>query len=148
MSKSKAPLVMLEQMVMLLVFALAAALCLQAFVKSDAVSRESEARDRAALLCQSMAEELRTNGGSSSKAARAVLGDFTINTGRLLIPLNEDMTAYTGAGLPYEDAPYLLEVYAPSYQAPGLDGADIHIMTHDGEDLFSLEVLWQAEVSA
>lgn len=31
--RSKAPLVMMEQMVMLLVFALAAALCLQAFVR-------------------------------------------------------------------------------------------------------------------
>ena len=33
--KSKAPLALMEQMVMILVFALAAALCLQAFVKSE-----------------------------------------------------------------------------------------------------------------
>ena len=39
--KSKAPLALMEQMVMLLVFALAAALCLQAFVQSDRLSRES-----------------------------------------------------------------------------------------------------------
>lgn len=51
--KSKAPLALMEQMVMLLVFALAAALCLQAFVQSDRLSRESEARDHAAVLCQS-----------------------------------------------------------------------------------------------
>ena len=51
--KSKAPLLLMEQMVMLLVFALAAALCLQAFVRSEAMSRESEARDHAAVLCQS-----------------------------------------------------------------------------------------------
>ena len=37
--RSKAPLVMMEQMVMLLVFALAAALCLQAFVRSDEIGR-------------------------------------------------------------------------------------------------------------
>ena len=48
--KSKAPLLLMEQMVMLLVFALAAALCLQAFVKSDGLSRRSEARDRAMTL--------------------------------------------------------------------------------------------------
>ena len=66
--KSKAPLSLMEQMVMLLVFALAAALCLQAFVKSDRISRESEARDRAALLCQSVAEAVRHNGGDLGAA--------------------------------------------------------------------------------
>ena len=149
MNKSKAPLVMLEQMVMLLVFALAAALCLQAFVLSDASSRKSEARDRAALLCQSMAEEMRLNGGSAPEAATAVLGDgWQCETGLFIIPLNEDMTAYTESGFPYEEAPYRLEVYAPSYQASGLDGADIHVMTPDRETLFSLEVMWQVEVTA
>ena len=39
--RSKAPLLLMEQMVMLLVFALAAALCLQAFVKSDGLSGDS-----------------------------------------------------------------------------------------------------------
>ena len=40
--KSKAPLMLMEQMIMLLVFALAAALCLQAFVKSEQLSSRSE----------------------------------------------------------------------------------------------------------
>ena len=48
--KSKAPLMLMEQMVMLLVFALAAALCLQAFVKADEISKQAEARDRAVLV--------------------------------------------------------------------------------------------------
>ena len=48
--RSKAPLAMMEQMVMLLVFALAAALCLQAFVKSDQLSQQGEVRDRAVTL--------------------------------------------------------------------------------------------------
>lgn len=55
--KSKAPLVMMEQMVMILVFALAAALCLQAFVLSDNLSRENERRDQAVVLCQNLVEE-------------------------------------------------------------------------------------------
>ena len=45
--RSKAPLVLMEQAVMVLVFALAAALCLRAFVWSDQLSRQNEARDRA-----------------------------------------------------------------------------------------------------
>ena len=36
--RSKAPLVMMEQMIMLLVFALAAVLCLQAFTTSREIS--------------------------------------------------------------------------------------------------------------
>ncbi len=152
MNKSKAPLVMLEQMVMLLVFALAAALCLQAFVLSDASSRKSEARDRAANLCQSMAEVMRTNGGSAPEAATTILGDgWQCETGLFIVPLNEDMTAYTAGGFPYEGAPYRLETFASetvlNAQIPGLDGAEIVVRAADGEELFSLEVLWQVEVT-
>ena len=67
--KSKAPLLLMEQMVMLLVFALAAALCLQAFVKSDGLSGDSEDRDRAVALCQSAAEAVRHCGGDLPEAA-------------------------------------------------------------------------------
>ena len=67
--RSKAPLAMMEQMVMLLVFALAAALCLQAFVKSDQISKRGEDRDRAAVLCQNAAEAIRHNGGDLAAAA-------------------------------------------------------------------------------
>ena len=145
--KSKAPLGMLEQMVMLLVFALAAALCLQAFVKSDAASRESEARDRAANLCQSMAEVMRT-GVYPAYAADLVLGEYQCDTNMILIPLNEDMTPYMDSGFPYEGAAYQLEILAPAHRALGLEGAEIIVSTFDGEVLFSLEVLWQVEVTA
>ena len=66
--KSRAPLALMEQMVMLLVFALAAALCLQAFVRSDNISRQSEARDRAAMLVQSAAEAIQAYGGDACDA--------------------------------------------------------------------------------
>ena len=66
--KSKAPLVMMEQMVMILVFALAAALCLQAFVLSDSISQENQRRDQAALLCQNLAEECKALGYGQTDA--------------------------------------------------------------------------------
>lgn len=50
--KSKAPLALMEQMVMLLVFALAAALCMQAFVKSEEVSLSSDTKSSAALAAR------------------------------------------------------------------------------------------------
>ena len=69
--KSKAPLILMEQMAMLLVFALAAALCLQAFVKSDSLSSRSRDRDRAVTLAQTVAETVRASGGSPGQAIAA-----------------------------------------------------------------------------
>ena len=141
--RSKAPLLLMEQMIMLLVFALAAALCLQAFVQSDAASRESEARDRAANLCQSMAEVLRTNGGDPYQAADTVLGGgWQSAAGMFRVPLNENMTPAGDA-----DVSYWLEVGELSHKAPGLDAVNIHVRTYDVAEVFSLEVCWQVEVT-
>ena len=60
--KSKAPLAMMEQIVMVLVFALAAALCLQTFVLSGKISKKTEAKNRAVTEVQNAAE-LMKNGG-------------------------------------------------------------------------------------
>lgn len=59
--RSKAPLVLMEQLVMLLVFALAAALCVQAFALSEKTSARNAARDRAILEAQNAAEALKGN---------------------------------------------------------------------------------------
>ena len=67
--RSRVPLALMEQMVMLLVFALAAALCLRAFVASDGLSRDSEDRDRAAILCQNAAEAVRRSKGDLERTA-------------------------------------------------------------------------------
>ena len=54
--KNKTPLVLLELLVMVLVFALAAALCLQVFVRSDQIARETQARTQAVQVAQLGAE--------------------------------------------------------------------------------------------
>lgn len=71
--KSRIPLLLMEQMVMLLVFALSAALCLQAFVLSDGISERSDNRDRAVTLVQETAETVRHYGGVEA-AARDLMG--------------------------------------------------------------------------
>ena len=60
--RSKAPLTLMEQVLMILVFALAAALCVQVFVFSGQSSRRNEARDRAVLEAQNAAETLKSVG--------------------------------------------------------------------------------------
>ena len=58
--KSKAPLSLMEQLIMLLVFALAAALCLQVFVLSAQISRRCKATDHAVTAAQNAAEDHNT----------------------------------------------------------------------------------------
>lgn len=57
--KNKASLLLMEQLVMILVFALCAALCLQGFVAADRISRETALRDEAVVLAQNTAEALK-----------------------------------------------------------------------------------------
>ena len=57
--RSKAPLALMEQMVMVLVFALAAALCLQAFALADRISRQNAERDQALVAAQNAAEQVK-----------------------------------------------------------------------------------------
>ena len=66
--RDRAPLALIEQAVMLLVFALAAALCLKAFIWADGQSRQSADRDMALLEAQSAAEVLKANGGDYTAA--------------------------------------------------------------------------------
>lgn len=77
--KSRAPLALMEQMVMLLVFAVAAALCMQTFVKSDEISLRSYARSSASFAVSNIAEAIRHSGGSPE---HALMGAGEISGGR------------------------------------------------------------------
>ena len=57
--RSKAPLAMMEQIVMVLVFAIAATVCLQSFALSVKFSEQYETTDKAILVVQNVAEKLK-----------------------------------------------------------------------------------------
>ena len=59
--RSKSPLTLIELIIMIAVFALAAALCLRAFVWADLKSADNQERDRAVILAASTAEEIKAN---------------------------------------------------------------------------------------
>lgn len=124
--RSRAPLSLMEQMVMLAVFVLAAAVCLEAFVKSEEQSRASEARDRAAVVCQNAAEAIRHAG-----RAEAGRQDY-----------DEDWTPVSG-----EDGAYRLEVREQESPVPGLGRARVQVSARDGETLFELDIEWQEEMA-
>ncbi len=139
--KSKAPLVMMEQMVMILVFALAAALCLRAFVLSDSMSKESERRDRAVLLCENLAEDVKNSAGSMQKEYAALAADGASQSDPILY-------YYDGKGRRTEGpAVYRLEVEPVEVEeglAPYLGKAVVRALDEEsGKELFNLEFAWQ-----
>ena len=151
--RSKAPLMLMEQMVMLLVFALAAALCLQAFVKSDGSSDRSEQRDRAVTLCQNAAETVRHSGGNFNEAAEKLGLEFAQGSTMFRyydenwepLPIGEGpVPGYEGTlPDPADGAAYCLNIHAVLDTPPGLGKASVCVSEAHGEVLFEIEVAWQ-----
>ena len=66
---SKAPLALMEQIIMLLVFALSAALCLQVFALSGRISHGMEDKALAVTEVRNAAESIKISGGDFEKHA-------------------------------------------------------------------------------
>lgn len=76
--KHKASLLLMEQLVMILVFALAAALCLQVFAKAEDISRETARRDLAVVLARNAAELLKATNGDVEAAEALGREDYRV----------------------------------------------------------------------
>lgn len=140
--KNKSVLVMIEHMVMLLVFALAAAVCLRMFALSEKLSRTCEAADRAVLVAQNAAESLKKNG----------LVWLTEQSGALHTKENTWVIFYDEN---WELSEEESMVYALVAEVSGdtdafLWQAELAVITDAGEELFYLPVAGQrvAEVTA
>lgn len=124
--KSKASLVLMEQLVMILVFALAASMCLQVFLYADRVSRETELQDRAVVLAQNGAEILKSCGGSLEKAGARLEGEGHGDT------------------LTVRREPLRMEIQITRSEIPGLGQGEVRILEDEtGIVLFSLKTAWQ-----
>ena len=77
--KNRTSLMLMEQLVMLLVFALAAALCLGVFAEADRISRETAQRDQAALIAQNAAEILKATCGDAERVPAVLEGNMPEN---------------------------------------------------------------------
>lgn len=129
--KSKTVLVLMEQLVMLLVFALAAAACLGIFTEADRISRETESQDMAVILAQNAAETLKACGGD----LKALGGSG--NDGSVAVLYDEN-------GEPGGTV-YRLEARILPAPASGLGKAEILVAPADtpGSPLFRLTCAWQ-----
>lgn len=146
MKRSKTSLLLMEQLVTLLVFALAAAVCLQVFVKADSLSREMEARDKAAVICQNAAETIQHRGGDLEAALTQMSGapaGWRDGFGYFV--------SYDENGAPLPDdgsktATHTLQAQEMDSGVPGLGKAQItYYQWNRGtmEELFTLETAWQ-----
>ena len=117
--RSKTPLVLMEQLVMVLVFAMAAAICLQVFGLSDRLSKENEARAEAALLAQNTAEELKSSYGE-------VLLDWEEADGIYYM----------------EEDGYRVQVQTAETEISGLQKVRLQVLQEE-EVLFEIPVAWQ-----
>jgi len=132
--KRSASLLLMELTIMLLVFALAAALCVQAFVWADSRSRQSAQEDMALLHAQSAAEVLKHCDGDFALAAQTHGGNWD---GIWVISYNEQWEMTDGAATYYLQA----EPVAPEHDLLGQ--AKLVVCDENGTVLADLSVCWQ-----
>lgn len=136
--KNKAPLALMEQLIMLLVFALAAALCLQVFVNAGRISRFCEMRSHGVTVAQNAAEALKANSGDLEQCARSRGGTWD---DRIWQQGYDDCWQLTSS----ENAEFLLQVTLAEEQVPLLGRAEIEVKKADGERLVGFSVSWQED---
>ena len=120
--KDKATLTLMELLIMVLVFSLAAALCLKAFVWSTQKTGENRVIAQAAVTAQNAAEKMKA-------ARRAETGSLT----------------YDENWQPAENGCYILKT--EPFSSALLGGADITVEDRTGNELFRLTVRWQEDAA-
>lgn len=124
--RSKAPLALMEQIIMILVFALAAAVCLQAFVYADTLSKQGELRDLAVMRAQEMAECCKAEQGDIEQVGM-MLGAKRTSDG-------------LEADYPEDNIRVVLTIME---SGDYIEKAKISVVAADGDEIFCIPVSWQ-----
>lgn len=122
--RSRATLFLMELLIMVLVFALAAAACLQGFALAVNTAEQTHNRDLAVVMARSGAEALKSSKGDLARTAR-ILGGTVEADGVVLV--REDCR---------------MEILPEDSGIPGLGQALVQVTDEEGL-LFSLTAAWQ-----
>lgn len=133
--KRNASLALIEQVIMLLILIVAAALCLRAFVWSDQQSLYYTDRDRALVELQSVAEILKAQDGDFSAAAASYGGNATETQWVLDFDENWNLTTTAAA--------YRICATAGETDVDYLGNATVTAQPVDGDVFAKLTVSWQ-----
>lgn len=131
--RSKAPLALMEQLVMVLVFAVAGALCLRLFVTADKLSEKYADTDCAVIWAQTAAEILKTDDAAERFEQLGAKG----NSNGWQLYLDENWNSTLGESV------YRLAASYEDTDSEFLWRADVSVFTADGELLFSIPVSGQ-----
>lgn len=134
--KNKAPLPLMEQLIMVLIFSLTAAICMQGFATSDRISRRQEARDQAVIHVQNTAELLKLHAGDYSAVADAL--DLVSAKDCWYLPFDSRWQPQTDL----QNARYLLEITPEATDSKLLGSASVSVYTGD-DLLFRITTAWQ-----
>ena len=133
--KRNASLALIEQVIMLLILIMAAALCLQAFVWSDQRSLYYEERDRGIVELQSTAEILKAHDGDFFAAAESYGGTATQT--QWVLNFDENWNIIDTAGV------YQICATAVESDTNYLGSATLTVQRTEGDALAQLTVSWQ-----
>lgn len=124
--RSKAPLALMEQIIMILVFALTAAVCLQAFVYSNNLSEQGDQENLAASHAQEVVEHCKMLSGDLKQVQSELQGELT-----------ED-----GLRVPYEND-HMMVVLTITGQSEFLTKAKVSVQNEDHKEIFAVDAAWQ-----
>ena len=124
--RSKAPLALMEQIIMILVFALAAAVCLQAFVYSNNLSVKGEQENNAASHAQEVAEYCKMYAGNLDEVQKELAGEWTRD----------------GLRVSYEED-QMTVVLAVTEENDWLAKARVCVLDKNRKEIYSLDTAWQ-----
>ena len=133
---NKAPLALMEQLVMILVFAISAAFCMQIFVASHQISSRCEAKDHAVTAVQNAAESLKLTKGDPEQLSYLIggVGDQS----SWVIGYDDSWMEVS-----QEQADYLVYIDRHSSDSPLMHSATVTASTSEGDNLFEVVVSWQ-----
>lgn len=130
--KNKSFLMLIEQQIMIMVFAVAAAICIKTFVYSDLVSRNTEVRDSAVVAAQNAAQCLKQAEGDIDSVSERFGGRN--ENGAWVIEYGDDWTQS-------DEASFRIVVLVRDDQKYIGEGV---IRVYDGDELvFEMPVSWQ-----
>ena len=124
--RSKAPLALMEQIIMILVFALTAAVCLQAFVYSNNLSEEGDKENLAASHAQEVVETCKMYSGDLDQVQLKLSGERTENGIRVF----------------YEED-HMTVVLEITEQNDWLARAKVSVQDEKDQEIFSVDTAWQ-----
>lgn len=127
--REKAPLLLMEQLLMVLVFALAAAVCVQAFVLSDRLSKDSEALDHAVVAAENAAEAWKHAEGDLTLLLQAEGGQLSQGLWWQLLDEDWKITEETA------DACYTVEVFPDERDEWGVRYAQVRVCPVNEDDV-------------